>query len=129
MLTLTLAFALALPGADPAQPFTGKVVKVADGDTITVLAGGARHRVRLAGIDAPEKGQPFGRRAWESLDATVCGKVVKVAWKKRDRYGRILGEVYLGEYSVNLEMVRSGYARHYRQFSSDKDLAEAERAA
>ena len=73
---------------------TGRVVAVADGDTITVLDSAQRQtKVRLSGIDAPEKKQPYGARAKQHLAGLVFGKVVDVDWKKHDRYGRILGTV------------------------------------
>ena len=75
----------------PASTLTGKVVKVADGDTITILVGTEQHRVRLQGIDAPERKQPFGKASGRSLSALVAGKQVRVEYDKRDRYGRIVG--------------------------------------
>ena len=73
----------------------GRVVAIADGDTITVLdAGKAQHRVRLAGIDAPERGQPGGQRSKESLSALVFDQPVRVESSKRDRFGRVVGKVW-----------------------------------
>src|SRR6202007_563472 len=114
---------------DPPKPFTGKVVKVQDGDTVTVLVDEVQHRIRLAGIDAPENKQAFGTKAKQVLADKVFGKEVKVVWKKRDRYKRILGDIYLGERWLNLEMVEEGYAWHYVYFSKDARLAKAEREA
>lgn len=72
----------------------GRVVAIADGDTITVLdAGKDQHRVRIAGIDAPERGQPGAQRSKESLSALVYDQPVRVQLNKRDRYGRIVGKV------------------------------------
>ena len=76
-----------------AASLTGKVVKVADGDTVTVLANNQRHRVRLAGIDAPEHKQPYGKASGRTLRALLVGKQVRVEYDKRDRYGRIVGLV------------------------------------
>jgi hypothetical protein len=79
-----------------AESLFGRVVGVSDGDTVTVLdATKAPHKVRLAGIDAPEKGQPFGQRAKENLSRLVFGKDVRVAWHKKDRYGRLVGTVWV----------------------------------
>ena len=79
--------------ASPAQLF-GKVVGVADGDTVTVLEeSDQQHKVRLAGIDAPERRQAYGDRAKQHLSALVYGRAVVVVWDKRDRYGRIVGRV------------------------------------
>lgn len=72
----------------------GRVVGVADGDSVTVLdANKARHRVRLSAIDAPEKGQAFGNRSKQHLSDLVFQQDVSVQWKKRDRYGRIVGKI------------------------------------
>ena len=79
-----------------ADTLTGRVVGVADGDTITVLdADRQQHKIRLQGIDAPEKAQPFGQRSKESLSRLVFGKDVRVDWKKRDTYKRIVGKVWV----------------------------------
>jgi hypothetical protein len=78
--------ALALqPSTDPPKPFTGKVVGVTDGDTITVLHDRQPYKIRLEGIDAPESGQAFGTKAKQVLGAKIFGKEVKVVWKSRDR--------------------------------------------
>ena len=108
----------------------GKVVSIADGDTITVLdAEKVQHKIRLEGIDAPEKGQAFGTKSKEKLSELVGEKDVVVTWEKKDRYGRILGDVHLGDRLINLEMVQEGLAWHYKQYSKSKELAEAEEEA
>ena len=89
------ALALQQPSTDPPRPFTGKVVGVTDGDTITVLHDRQPYKIRLEGIDAPESGQAFGTKAKQVLSAKIFGKEVKVVWKSRDRYKRILGHIYL----------------------------------
>jgi endonuclease YncB( thermonuclease family) len=74
----------------------GRVVGIADGDTITVLdTSKVQHRVRLAGIDAPERGQPGGQRSKESLSALVYDQAVRVESNKRDRFGRVVGKVWV----------------------------------
>jgi len=74
----------------------GRVVGVTDGDTVTVLdADRQQHKIRLGGIDAPEKAQPFGQRSKENLSDMVFGKDVRVEWKKRDKYKRIVGKVWV----------------------------------
>ncbi|MFT5448250.1 MAG: endonuclease YncB(thermonuclease family) [Gammaproteobacteria bacterium] len=78
-----------------AATLTGKVVKVADSDTITILVGTEQHRIRLQGIDAPERKQPYGKASGRSLSALVAGKQVRVEYDKRDRDGRIIGVVWL----------------------------------
>ena len=91
---LVLAVLLMVSIGASAETLTGTVVGVADGDTITVLdANREQHKIRVAGIDAPEKAQPFGQRSKESLSAMVFGKEVEVQWHKHDRYQRIVGKV------------------------------------
>jgi len=110
-----------------ADEIRGKVVSIADGDTITVLdAEKVQHKIRLEGIDSPEKGQAFGTKAKEKMSELVGEKEVVVTWKKKDRYGRILGDVHLGDRLINLEMVQEGLAWHYKQYSKSKELADAE---
>ncbi len=80
---------LALACTANAETITGRVVGVADGDTITVLdADKVQHKIRLSGIDAPEKKQPFGNRSKDSLSELAFDKTVNVETSKRDRYGR-----------------------------------------
>ena len=79
-----------------AETLDGRVVSVADGDTVTVLdASNRQHKIRLRGIDAPEKAQPFGQRSKQSLSRMVFGKDVRVDWDKRDKYKRIVGKVWV----------------------------------
>lgn len=83
-------------GIAQAETITGYVIGVADGDTITVLgADRQQHKIRLQGIDAPEKAQPFGQRSKENLSRLVFNKEVRVEWEKRDRYKRIVGKVWV----------------------------------
>ena len=99
----------------------GEVVVLADGDTITVLdAGQKQHKVRLAGIDAPEKRQPFGVRSKESLSAIAFRRRVSVEWTKTDRYGRIIGKVFVGGVDVCLEQVKHGMAWHYKTYEREQ---------
>jgi len=99
--------------ADPPHSFTAKVVKIADGDTITVLLDKTQHKIRLEGIDAPERKQAFGTKARQALADKVFGGTVRVEWKKRDRYKRIIGRVYLGDRDISQEMVKDGWAWHH----------------
>src|SRR5262245_33522141 len=105
----TLLFlASSILAADPPMPLPGKVVKVTDGHKLHVLLDRETHKIRLLHIDAPGSGQAFGTRAKQALSEKVFGKEVKVVWKERDRYKRILGDIYVGEQWVNLEMVKDG---------------------
>jgi micrococcal nuclease len=110
-----------------ADEIRGKVVKIADGDTITVLdADKVQHKIRLEGIDAPESKQAFGTKSKQKMSDFVGEKEVVVTWSKKDRYGRILGDVHLGNRHINLEMVQDGLAWHYKEYSKSRELAEAE---
>lgn len=103
----------------------GKVVDLGWGDSLTVLdAQSKQHRIRLLGIDAPEKEQAFGPAARQKLSALVFGKMVAVKYQKMDRQQRPLGKVSLGAVDVNLEMLKAGLAWYY---PNDRDLPESDR--
>ncbi len=117
--------ALLLATLCQADVVSGRVVRVADGDTITVLdASKVQHKVRLAGIDAPEKVQPYGERSRESLDELVAGKTVIVETHKRDRYGRLVGVVLVNGKDMNIEQVRRGLAWFYREYAHEQPAAD-----
>ncbi|MDR2003296.1 MAG: thermonuclease family protein [Prevotella sp.] len=106
---------------------TGKVVKVSDGDTIIILdSTNTQHKIRLYGIDCPEKKQDYGVKATEFTGRLCAGKVVRVEVKGRDRYGRTLGIVYAGEININEALLRNGLAWHYKQFDKSKRYAALE---
>ena len=132
LLILALCFATCVQAAD----LRGRVVAVSDGDTVTVLdAERHQHKVRLAGIYAPEKAQAFGQASKISLSDQIFGREVAVTWDKRDRYGRIIGKISVDHLDVCLEQVRRGMAWHYKQYARDQapddrvTYAEAEVAA
>jgi endonuclease YncB( thermonuclease family) len=130
---MRLLSALAMLAAIPAiaaDPITGKVVSVHDGDTVRVLdAANVQHKVRLDGIAAPERGQPFGTVARDRLASLVMGKAVTVHSDGRDKWGRTLGRIEIEGQDVNRRMVDDGMAWHYVAFNNDARLAAAERAA
>ena len=107
----------------------GMVTRVSDGDTIWVNNGLLRYKVRLNRIDAPESKQPYGKESAAHLKSLIFGKEVRVEYKTTDRYGRILGIVVIGEKDVNLQMVRDGYAWHYKHFDATPSYSAAESAA
>lgn len=107
----------------------GRVVAVFDGDTIEILVGKERVRVRLAGIDTPERGQSWATRAKQALSDRVHRKWVRVNEVAVDRYGRTVGEVYADDVCVGCELVRGGHAWVYRHFSDDPVLLELEAEA
>lgn len=123
--SIILAASLALPPLAWAD-FTGEVVGVADGDTITVLRDNEQVKVRLAEIDAPEKAQPFGNKSKQALSALVHGKAVLVVEQGNDRYKRTIGRVYQGDVDVNAEQIKRGMAWVYRKYSKDVSLLPLE---
>ena len=127
---LAPALLLAITTALIADELRGKVVSIADGDTITVLDENKKqNKVRLNGIDAPEKKQAFGAKGKARLGELVAGKDVVVEWKEKDKYGGIVGQVYQGSLDVNLQMVKEGLAWHYKKYSKATDLGKAEAEA
>lgn len=136
--TLTVfCLALALPTAadaapsgslNPPAPIHCHVVGISDGDTITCLAGKTPHRIRLAGIDAPESRQAYGQRAKQALSDRIYRRDVQVRISGTDRYGRLVGTVYLNGHDINRQMVADGYAWVYRRYAAAGYLA-AEAAA
>lgn len=104
-----------------ATTIEGIVVGIADGDTVTVLDGRkVQHKVRLAGIDAPEKSQSYGQRAKDSLSRLVFRAEVTVQTSKKDKYGREVGKVLVGGLDANLEQVRRGFAWHYKAYEREQ---------
>jgi micrococcal nuclease len=128
---LLFAVALGLPSGALAAEFRGRVVGVADGDTISVMRAGYAVRVRLHGIDAPEKGQAFSNRAKHFVSELVFGKEVTVRDRGLDRYGRTIGEVFLLDgRNVNHEIVRAGLAWWFRRYATgDRKLEKLEESA
>jgi micrococcal nuclease len=115
--------------AQPQGRFTARVVKVTDGDTIVVRQGARALTVRLHGIDAPEGGQAFSRRAATFLSELALGRDVQLEVVTTDRYGRLVCLVEVDGRDVGREMVRAGLAWHYLRYSGDPALFEAEREA
>jgi endonuclease YncB( thermonuclease family) len=124
---LLAALVIAPPAA--ADFFEGRVVGVVDGDTIDVLVGHETRRVRLSGIDTPERGQPWADRATRALSRRVFGKEVRVNDVGTDRHGRTLGEVYADNLCVGCELVREGNAWVYRKYTDDPVLYKLEAEA
>ncbi len=102
--------------------FTGKVVAVADGDTITVMRDLVPVKLRLLEIDAPEKKQAFGARSKQSLSDLCFNKTATLIAKGRDRYGRTLARVSCEGVDANAEQVRRGMAWVYDRYVTDRAL-------
>jgi micrococcal nuclease len=117
-------------GPATADEFAGRVVGIADGDTITVLHARHSETVRLLGVDVPEKRQAYGDRARRFTAELAFDRTVTVRTAGRDRNGRLLGEVVLPDgRSLNQELVRSGYAWWFHRYSRDSTLARLEEQA
>ena len=132
LLPLLLAFAGHAAGIE------GRVVGITDGDSVTVLdIDKVQHKIRLAGIDAPEKGQDFGNRSKESLSELVYDHIVLVETEKKDRYGRDVGKVLVQGVDASLVQVQRGLAWHYKAYEREQsandrklyDFAESEARA
>jgi micrococcal nuclease len=108
--------------------FSGQVVGVLDGDTIDVLHNGQVERIRLNGIDCPEKGQAFGNKAKQFTSSLLYGKEVTIKPLRKDRHGRTVGDVLLSDgTNVSRELVKAGFAWWYRQYARhDETLAQLE---
>ncbi len=118
---LALAFALP-PGPAWAETLEGHVLGVSDGATLIVLNARHQHlRVRIAGIDAPERGQPFFKRSQDHLIKIARRREVVVEWYKKDRYGRLVGTVFVKKGpDVGLEQVRAGLAWWDREHAAEQ---------
>ena len=97
--------------------YPAKVIKISDGDTITVLSGKEQTKVRLYGIDAPEKKQDYGQKSKQFLASLIAGQVVEVVPKGKDRYKRTLGIIHYKGQDINAQMVLNGYAWAYVKYS------------
>lgn len=106
-----------------AVDFKAKVIKIADGDTITVLReGSVQIKIRLADIDCPERGQPWGRNATDALKNALTSDTVGIEVLDKDRYGRTIARVYLNSVSINRYMVESGNCWVYTKYAKDQEL-------
>ena len=114
-----------LAGCAHESRLQGEVVRVADGDTVTVRDQRSKtHRVRLAGIDAPEQAQPYGAASREHLAQLVAGQAVEVRYRKVDDYGRLVGTVLVQDRDMNLAQLQAGLAWHYRHYQDEQPRAE-----
>ena len=123
------------------ETLTGRVVYVADGDSISVEDNGVRHRVRLSGIDAPELGQAYGRRAKQRLFSLLYDKTVSIAVFKYDEHGRIVGKVMVASpdacpddseacpktLDAGLSQITVGLAWWYRYYAAEQDVQDRHR--
>ncbi len=119
--SLVLVFCFFLSRNLNAELLVGKVVGVSDGDTITVFdANKTEHKIRLMGIDAPEKSQDFGNQSKRALSDYIYQKEVTVEYKKLDKYKRKVGKVILDNQDVCLAMIELGMAWHYKDYEKEQ---------
>jgi micrococcal nuclease len=114
------------------QEIAGKVISIADGDTFTMLVQGNKQvKIRLHGIDCPEKGQDYGEAAKKYLSSLISlhHDSVKVIWKNKDRYRRKIGIAYSGKTNINEVLLQNGLAWHYTQYDKNPQWSQMEAAA
>jgi len=133
-LVVTILLAACGPFRYTAKEFSGRVVGISDGDTITLMHDGAGEKIRLHGIDCPEGGQAFGNRAKQLTSEIAFGETVRVVPTDRDQYGRTVADVYLSDgRMLNQELVRAGLAWWYEKYAPHdkvlRRLREEARAA
>jgi endonuclease YncB( thermonuclease family) len=131
---MRVLFALLITLASPLAAFSaerhGTVVGISDGDTLTLVdANKTQHRIRLDGIDAPERTQPYGQRARQSLAALAHGRSASADCPKVDRYGRAVCRVIVEGIDLGLEQIRRGYAWHYVKYAHEQRAVDRERYA
>ena len=126
-----------------AESLTGKVVRIVDGDTLVLLdSGNTQHRVRLAGIDTPERGQPFGKKTTENLARIAGGQPARVEFYKRDRWNRLIGKVWVRSpgspcqaescpktLNVGMAQLTQGLAWHFKRYAYEQSEEDRERYA
>ncbi len=126
---LLLIFGLSFNLAAGPHTFTAQCLFVLDGDTMEVSRDGDRIRIRLEGIDCPEKDEPFAQEAKAFTARLAAGKTVTVIDKEQDSYGRTVARVYVDGRDLSVELLRAGLARHYKYFNPDWLLARLEQEA
>ncbi len=122
---LLLVATLLVANPSVADVMQGRVVGIADGDTVTVLnSSNTQFKIRLMGIDAPEKKQGFGNKSKEFLSDLVFNKRVTVEYSKQDKYGRTVGKIFVNGVDANLEQVKAGMAWHYKKYQNEQSVED-----
>ena len=123
---IAIVWLILATSAVPAE-LRGRVIGISDGDTFMVLTPGNQQvKIRLAEIDAPESGQPYGQKSKQALSDLISGKRVLIRVQTTDRYGRTVGRPYVGDLDICAEMVRIGAAWAYREYLRDEELLALE---
>ena len=128
VLSIFLCF-FVLTSTSFAENLTGKVISIADGDTVTIVNNNQQTKIRLAEIDTPEKNQPYGKKSKQALSDFIFNKEVQVEVVTIDRYGRTVGKIFLDNQNINREMVKAGHAWVYVKYAKDKTLFALEKNA
>lgn len=116
--------------ASNADQLVGKVIKITDGDTVKVLTSdNETHKIRLSGIDAPEKKQAFGNRSKQALAEFIDGKTVTVDFNKLDKYQRAVGKITFNGQDVNLRQIKLGLAWLYKKYEKEQDVEDRSKYA
>lgn len=106
------------------------VTKVIDGDSIKAKdKEGKEYEIQIEGTDAPESKQAYGKEATEALRAMLADHPIRVTWRKKDNFERLLAQVYVGEKHINSDMIRDGHAWHFKRYNKSEMLAECETEA
>ena len=111
----------------PCNAFDAKVISVTDGDTIHVINQSLKITVRLSGIDTPELKQMYGNEAKDILSEKILNKIVTIKGISKDRYGRLIGDIFLNDRWINFELIKEGIAWHYKNYSDDIKLSKVEK--
>ena len=127
----TLLALITLAAAQPQEGDTilGKCVGVTDADTISLLVDKSVYKIRLSGIDAPERGQEYGSKATQALASKVKGKQLTVDVAGYDKYRRMLGKLMLDGESVEFWLVRNGWAWQFVKYDQSEELRLAQKLA
>jgi endonuclease YncB( thermonuclease family) len=122
---VVMLLGLLVCNANATNILQGLVVGVSDGDSLTLLDIEKRqYKIRLQGIDAPEIKQAYGQKSKESLSKLVYNKTIKVHWSKKDRFGRTVGQVMLGDIDICLEQVKRGLAWHFKDYQDEQSVKD-----
>ena len=124
----TLLLLLIIPTVSFCQ-VRGKVVKIADGDTFTILVDQKQRRIRLHGIDCPERGQDFGNVAKQYLSDLIGGRDVVVRELKTDRYGRTIAIAFVDGININEALLGKGLAWHFVEYDKNPEWTKLQERA
>ena len=120
-----LAFFILSYSISYGETVEGRVISVTDGDTLTILTtDNTQMKIRLAGIDAPERRQSYGEKSKEHLASLIYQKIVSVEHSGIDKYQRTLGKIFFNELDINLEQISHGFAWHYRTYAKNQSIED-----